>query len=272
MRATNPLGVLASALLMIGGTTVAAVAQSATPPILRLGDARAERAGRAVLAYGIGGLAGTHLQIRVSVPGATDSTEVAMFTPRGEPMLSARGLERITLEVWLPLDDLFVLTVTRADSTKLLGIEVGGRPPTMAEAYFHRSIGYSRLKKTDGSPSSHRCWIEPGRVYRYPDAGRNWTVVYTLMPDGSRLADWFNPVTGAKTSSRRDRLRVFQGRPFWETLQTQNGRETWVANRDFSGQLPYLVGYESDMDYDYEVLGPYYGYLCDAPNAVPQAR
>jgi hypothetical protein len=238
--------------------------QSELPPVLRLGDTRTEGPGGAVEVYGIGGLTGTHVEVFVSVPGSSDSIEVALFTPRGERMRSRRGRDRVLLDIWLPQDELFLLGITRPDSTKTMSITVGGRPPpNIGQSYFHRAVGYTRLNASDGAEIYRLCWIDPGRVYRALAPGGQTISVKTLLSDGSVREELYGSGTGALLGTRRLRVRASGQELYSEVFDAvRDGQEHWTPIRDRGGALVPVLPWSEGLLRSSERLGRYSGYHC----------
>ena len=140
-----------------------AAAGAAAQPVktIELGQPITAKEGAPVDFYRFGGRSGTTVKavLKSSGPAA-----LIFYTPSGEEMLSVSGSGSVALEAILPLTNVFLLGVLRADPSKPYTLKTTADDPDVYQQNFARYVGFRREKPNE--VASVQCWIEPGHKLR----------------------------------------------------------------------------------------------------------
>lgn len=177
--------------------------------------------------------------------GATLRADVAgsgrivliLYTPAGEEMLSAEGNGNVTLEVVLPRNDVFFLSVVQAGSARPYQLVISGNDPDPLLSLFAQSVGYR-------SPEGRSiCWVVPGQQMKkiYARGSGIGEEIYTLgrgnkiftnvvLSNGDRLSTEHEVVFSGDTANVT--VRRSDGKQFQASLNPyEQVSETMVWNK-----------------------------------------
>ena len=119
------------------------------------------KAGSPIDLYRFGGRSGTTVK---AVFEGSGPAAIIFYTPSGEEMLSVNGSETVALEAVLPLTNVFLLGVLRADPSKTYTLKTTADEPDVHQENFASYVGFRR--EMPNQVASVQCWIEPGHKLR----------------------------------------------------------------------------------------------------------
>lgn len=154
-------------LFMPPGVLLAQVGQSMERP--------AGEAGAAVELFAFMGEAGSVLRATAGAPGAGGHA-ITLYTPEGEEMLMADGVDQAKLTAVLPKDGIYLLAVGRQTAGRAYKLTLDAEAPDPFLWSFRRNVGYDVLDRAGGSLLYSTCWTEPGVTWRMNHAGGGGTM------------------------------------------------------------------------------------------------
>jgi len=176
---------------------------------------------------------GSDLQFTASGSGKLMLT---LYTIDGEEILSASGADILRLDAIAPRDDLYFLSVWRANAAKPYRLNLVEKEADPLAAVDRYGVGYEELDDA-GKVKVTSCWVQPGVKQRVNHAdGR--VVVGTYLGDGHVRAEVSRPGKPSGTA---------------EWSYQRNGEE--VLQTYVSGKTASFRPFESRY-------GAYRGYLC----------
>lgn len=222
----------------------------ATPPVLpkftpppgvlaaEVGKSIARPAGKvgaAVDLFAFIGESGSVLQASAGAPGAGGHA-ITLYTPEGNEILKADGVDLTKLSAVLPKDGIYLLAVGRQNAAKPYRLTLAAESPDLFQWSFRNAAGYN-VYDAKGAIAYSTCWTAPGATLRYKFA---------------------NGVTGALTVQRGGAGRwEFAGLPV-RPFTTQFAAGVFVRTYE-NGAVPPDSWALDAPDPD---TGAYRGYLC----------
>lgn len=118
-------------------------------------------------------------------------------------MISARGAGVVKLEVMIPLDDVFYLSVLREDQSKPYKLKIEGDQPEPAVAFWARLIGFDSHDRNLKVKTKNRCWIDPGVKFKESikgahsiiTIGRNGRAYHAIKEDDGYAEEYESQLT-----------------------------------------------------------------------------
>ena len=147
--------------LLLAAAPVAVSAQAVTD--IKFGQTLTKKAGTKTDIYRFVGGSGTTIKATLTAPG---EAALILYTPAGEEMLTAQGAGSVTLEAILPLWDVFLISVLRADGDKPYTLKLTGDEPDALFATFAYGAGYEVVLRSNGAKDLSSCWVDPGHTFR----------------------------------------------------------------------------------------------------------
>lgn len=195
----------------------------------------AGKVGAAVDLFAFIGESGAVLQASAGAPGAGGHA-ITLYTPEGNEMLKADGVDLTKLIAVLPRDGIYLLAVGRQNAAKPYKLTLAAESPDLFQWSFRNAAGYN-VYDAKGAIAYSTCWTAPGSTLQY------------------RFA---NGITGALTVQRGGAGRwEFAGQPA-KPFTTQLAAGVFVRTYDNGASTPDAWALDApDPD-----TGAYRGYLC----------
>lgn len=195
----------------------------------------AGKVGAAVDLFAFIGESGAVLQASAGAPGAGGHA-ITLYTPEGNEMLKADGVDLTKLIAVLPKDGIYLLAVGRQNAAKPYKLTLAAESPDLFQWSFRNAAGYN-VYDAKGAIAYSTCWTAPGSTLQY------------------RFA---NGATGALTVQRGGAGRwEFPGRPA-RVFTTQLAAGVFVRTYENGASAPDSWALDApDPD-----TGAYRGYLC----------
>lgn len=125
----------------------------------------AGKVGAAVDLYAFIGESGSVFQARAGAPGAGGHA-ITLYTPEGEEMLKADGVDMTSLNGILPKDGIYMLAVGRQNAAKPYKLTLAADSPDLFQ-WSHRNLAGYEVLDQDGKLLYTTCWTAPGATLRY---------------------------------------------------------------------------------------------------------
>jgi len=195
----------------------------------------AGKVGAAVDLFAFIGESGSVLQASAGAPGAGGHA-ITLYTPEGNEMLKADGVDLTRLSAVLPKDGIYLLAVGRQNAAKPYKLTLAAESPDLFQWSFRNAAGYN-VYDAKGAIAYSTCWTAPGSTLQYKFA---------------------NGVTGALTVQRGGAGRwEFPGQPA-RPFATQLAAGVFVRTYENGAATPDSWALDApDPD-----TGAYRGYLC----------
>ncbi|PVM90308.1 hypothetical protein [Caulobacter endophyticus] len=143
----------------------------------------AGKVGAAVDLFAFIGEAGSVLQVTSGAAGA-GGLSVTLYTPEGDRMLDADGVDNTGLSAILPKDGVYLLSVGRQNAARPYRLNLAAERPDIFQWSFRENAGYEILGP-DGKPAYWTCWAAPGSALTYVrPGGREATLRVSAGGDG----------------------------------------------------------------------------------------
>lgn len=183
---------------------VAATSGRLPVPLLQPGKVAQHAGKEPVTVYALEGGAGLSIKLSLKLVGEGG---IVLHAPDGSQMLETLGAGNLELAAFLPRDELYYVSVLRAQSTKPFSLKFDVTEPDLHLAVFASGVGYSwqRTDEETNSPYEVRsCWLEPGLKLRriYPKGVEE----ITLGRGGKEFGSW---KLAAGTGGARERQVSF---------------------------------------------------------------
>jgi hypothetical protein len=125
----------------------------------------AGKVGAAVDLYAFIGESGSVFQATAGAPGAGGHA-ITLYTPEGDEMLKADGVDMTRLNAILPKDGIYMLAVGRQNAAKPYNLTLAADPPDLFQ-WSHRNLAGYEVLGQDGKLFYSTCWTAPGATLRY---------------------------------------------------------------------------------------------------------
>ncbi|MDG2528159.1 hypothetical protein [Caulobacter endophyticus] len=125
----------------------------------------AGKVGAAVDLFAFIGESGSVLQVTAGAPGAGGHA-ITLYTPEGDEILKADGVDMTRLNAILPRDGIYMLAVGRQDAAKPYKLTLEAEAPDLFQWSFRNLAGYD-VYDAKGGLSFWSCWTAPGSTLRY---------------------------------------------------------------------------------------------------------
>jgi|GEM_PF-2506450 len=125
----------------------------------------AGKVGAAVDLFVFIGEAGSVLQASAGAPGAGGHA-ITLYTPEGDQILTADGVDQTQLTAVLPKDGIYLLAVGRQNAAKPYKLSLKAEAPDIFQWSFRNLAGYDILA-ADGRLLYSTCWTAPGGTLSY---------------------------------------------------------------------------------------------------------
>lgn len=125
----------------------------------------AGKVGASVDLYAFIGESGSVFQATAGAPGAGGHA-ITLYTPEGDEMLKADGVDLTRLDAILPKDGIYMLAVGRQNAAKPYKLTLAADSPDLFQWSFRDLAGYE-VYGANGALSFWSCWSAPGSTLRY---------------------------------------------------------------------------------------------------------
>lgn len=125
----------------------------------------AGKVGAQVDLFAFAGESGSVLQVSAGGPAAGGHT-IVLYTPEGDEILTAEGVDRAELTAVLPKDGVYLLAVGRQNAANPYKLTLAADSPDLFQWSFRNLAGYE-VYDDKGALSFSSCWTAPGATLRY---------------------------------------------------------------------------------------------------------
>jgi hypothetical protein len=191
------------------------------------------------------GVMGSEVTVSVKASG---TAAVTLYAPTGEEMLTEIGAGEVTLKAVLPLANVYIISVSRADPSKPFRLKLRATEPDLHQMHFAREAGYEVQFGKNFLDRRQSCWIVPGSKLRRVHPSKAIEEV-SLGRNGAEFAI-YRVGTGANAKVLTfDRQVRFEG-------------ETAIYTIHDGRNKPGTLRKELVLDPASARLGPYRSYMC----------
>jgi hypothetical protein len=125
----------------------------------------AGKVGASVDLFAFIGESGSALQASAGAPGGGGHA-ITLYTPEGNEMLKADGVDLTKLSAVLPKDGIYLLAVGRQNAAKPYKLTLAAESPDLFQWSFRNAAGYN-VYDAKGALSFSTCWTAPGQTLQY---------------------------------------------------------------------------------------------------------